>query len=129
MDRDQLTCHCGCKENDATDELFEKLQALEAKFGRSLCVTSGYRCPSWNRNPRVGGSLTSYHVTGQAADIACDMAEMPRLAAIARIVGFGGLGFNVYKGFLHIDLGPIRKFEYDIHGKVTPYAGPKPDCQ
>lgn len=127
MDRDQLACHCGCKQNDASDELFEKLQALEDRFGKGLCITSGFRCSSWNR--RVKGALRSYHTTGQAADVACDMLEMPRLAAIARIVGFGGLGFNVYKSFLHLDLGPIRKFAYDINGKVTPYAGPKSDCQ
>jgi zinc D-Ala-D-Ala carboxypeptidase len=122
MDREQLKCHCGCGQNDATDELFDKLNALEVKLGRQLCVTSGFRCFNWNNDPRVKGSKTSYHTTGQAADIACNVGEQAHVAALARLVGFCGIGFSTYRSFLHLDLGAVRKFAYDENGKVVPYV-------
>lgn len=121
MDRAQLTCLCGCGQNDATDELLEKLNALEEKLGRGLCVTSGYRCVSWNNDKRVGGSKRSFHVTGQAVDIAVPAEEQKHVGALARLVGFFGLGFAPYRGFLHLDLGQVRAWDYDINGKQVPH--------
>lgn len=43
------------------------LQPIREKYGKAIIVTSGYRCPALNA--RVGGSSTSQHVKGQAADI------------------------------------------------------------
>lgn len=43
------------------------LDPLREKFGRPIYVNSGYRCPELNK--AVGGSLTSQHLTGEAADI------------------------------------------------------------
>lgn len=45
----------------------EVLQPIRDKYGKTITVTSGYRCPKLNR--AVGGSTTSQHVFGQAADI------------------------------------------------------------
>jgi len=42
------------------------LKPLRAKVG-AIRVNSGYRCPELNK--KIGGSLNSQHVTGQAADI------------------------------------------------------------
>ena len=47
----------------------EVLQPIRDKIGRPIIVTSGYRSPSVNR--AVGGSRTSQHMSGQAADIIC----------------------------------------------------------
>lgn len=48
------------------------LEPLRALLGPCpLTVTSGYRCP--DLNARVGGSPTSQHLTGQAADL-----QLPR---------------------------------------------------
>ncbi len=43
------------------------LQPIRNKYGKSIIITSGYRCSALNT--RVGGSKTSQHVLGQAADI------------------------------------------------------------
>lgn len=43
------------------------LDPLRTWYGKPLTVSSGYRCPALNK--AVGGSATSQHMTGQAADI------------------------------------------------------------
>jgi zinc D-Ala-D-Ala carboxypeptidase len=43
------------------------LQPIRTKLGRSLVITSGYR-PGW-LNATIGGSATSAHMGGHAADI------------------------------------------------------------
>lgn len=43
------------------------LDPLRTMWGKPLIVTSGYRCPALNK--AVGGSKTSQHMSGQAADI------------------------------------------------------------
>ena len=43
------------------------LDPLREKYGRPIIVSSGYRCQRLNR--AVGGSATSQHVSGEAADI------------------------------------------------------------
>lgn len=53
---------------DNLQELTEKvLDPLREKWGSPLKVTSGYRCR--RLNAAVGGSATSQHMTGEAADI------------------------------------------------------------
>lgn len=47
----------------------EVLQPIRNKYGHSIIVTSGYRCPKLNA--AVGGAKTSQHMKGQAADIKC----------------------------------------------------------
>ena len=56
------------------------LQPLRDNWGKPLHINSGYRCPELNRE--VGGKPTSQHLSGQAADVACDKpVELARLAA------------------------------------------------
>lgn len=43
------------------------LQPIRNQYGKSIVVTSGYRCAALNA--KVGGSSTSQHLKGQAADI------------------------------------------------------------
>lgn len=43
------------------------LQPIRDKYGKSIIVTSGYRCSTLNT--KIGGSRTSQHMKGQAADI------------------------------------------------------------
>lgn len=49
------------------NELMEVLDDLRSKWGGPIRVTSGYRCPEVNK--LVGGSKTSAHLTGFAADL------------------------------------------------------------
>ena len=43
------------------------LDPLREKYGKPINVNGAYRCPELNK--AVGGSKTSQHMTGQAADI------------------------------------------------------------
>lgn len=43
------------------------LQPLRNWYGKPICISSGYRCP--RLNIAVGGSKTSQHLRGEAADI------------------------------------------------------------
>lgn len=49
------------------------LDPLRAIYGKPITVNSGYRCPELNR--AVGGSATSDHVKGFAADITAGSKE------------------------------------------------------
>ena len=46
------------------------LQPLRDYMGESVRVSSGYRSPALNR--KIGGSKSSQHCVGQAADLTCD---------------------------------------------------------
>lgn len=53
---------------DSLTELVDNvLDPLRARYGYPIHVSSGYRCPRLNK--AVGGSPTSQHVKGEAADI------------------------------------------------------------
>ena len=64
-------------DNTPTDKIINNLNTLinnvldpiREKLGRSISVSSGYRCPELNK--AVGGSKTSDHMDGNAADISC----------------------------------------------------------
>ena len=45
------------------------LQPVREKLGFPMTITSGFRCAALNR--LVGGSATSQHMKGEAADIQC----------------------------------------------------------
>lgn len=82
-----------------------RLQALREAFGAPITVTSGYRCPTHNKN--VGGAKGSQHVKGNAADICAeDMARLQIQALLFFPNTIPG------PGFIHVDLGPARKWEY-----------------
>lgn len=91
--------------------LVQLLEVLRAELGHvPIRITSGYRSPDTNR--AAGGASDSEHLTGRAADI--DVAgKSPReVAAVARRVGFTGVG--TYSAHVHVDVRP---------GPVTTWAG------
>ena len=49
------------------NELAQMLETIRKEYNKPIIVTSGYRCK--RLNDIVGGSRTSQHVKGQAADI------------------------------------------------------------
>jgi hypothetical protein len=63
----EFECKDGSHQVRIKRELLEKLQKLREEAGQPVIITSGYRNPS--HNARVGGSPTSRHLTGEAADI------------------------------------------------------------
>jgi uncharacterized protein YcbK (DUF882 family) len=51
------------------EELIKTLDIIREHFGAPITVTSGFR--GWDLNNAVGGSKTSQHCKGQAADLVC----------------------------------------------------------
>jgi len=60
------------------------LDPLRDALGTAIKVNSGYRCPELNR--RIGGSASSQHIQGMAADIQCP--GMSTMQLFQRIVEF-----------------------------------------
>ncbi len=123
---DEFICKCGCgvpsEFKDEDQEIIanlkrlanEVLEPLRTALGNSpLMITSGYRCPRYNR--RVGGAKNSFHLKGLAADVVSkhkSPAEVHRVALQLQKAGkIGGVG--LYKGFTHVDLGPKRTWRGD----------------
>lgn len=91
------------------------LEALEAELGVKLSLTSGYRPEPINS--QVGGVANSQHTTGCAADIySVDMDDFELERCIIDYwyaQGRGGVGRGMaYRGFVHVDLGPVRIWDY-----------------
>lgn len=82
-----------------------KLEALAARLGRSIRVTSGDRTPEYQEKLRSQGyhpAKNSMHLQGKAADIVVEGMTPQEVAPIAREVGFKGIG--IYEdGHLHVD--------------------------
>lgn len=83
------------------------LQPIRTWLGRPITITSGYR-PPW-LNIEIGGSPTSEHVLGRAADfVVAGMSAFETSRAIARLGG--DLPFNQhifeYGAWTHISVAP-----------------------
>lgn len=107
--------HCGTVK--LHPRLVELLEALrETIGGKPIVITSGYRCPE--RNRQVGGAPQSRHLYGDAVDIAVAPTglSIDELAALARRVGFTGIGFYD-DGHLHVDCRPGAPVAWDERKK------------
>ena len=63
-------------------------------------ITSGYRTKAHNK--KVGGSSTSSHLKGLAADISC-VNSVERLLIIAGLLDAGFSRIGIAKDFIHVD--------------------------
>ena len=79
------------------------LQAIREHFGKAVTITSGYR--TGTHNTAVGGSKSSQHLLGKAADI-----QVAGVAAYAEslLPDWGGVGrypvkAGRAKGWVHVD--------------------------
>lgn len=107
----EMECHCGkCLKTIFDANLIRKLDALREDLGRPVVINSGYRCKK--HNDAVGGSPTSQHLLGKAADIKVDKCKingkMLRKMTAAELLpyaekhGFDGIG--LYSWGLHVDV-------------------------
>lgn len=85
------------------DELFRTFETLRERYGESIPITSGYRCPRHNKE--VGGVTYSPHIFGMALDIACkdrDDLETKR-QLLLNINPDIRMGLYYGKNFIHMD--------------------------
>ena len=80
------------------------LDPLRARIGRSIIITSGYR--SQRVNELVGGSKTSQHLSGKAADIHVQGYTPQQMEMVYRTIqmyyDFDQLIFYPSKNIIHI---------------------------
>lgn len=111
----EFSCHgSGCCSTVMIDEqLVEYVQKIRDHFGKPITITSGYRCPTHNRN--VGGATGSRHAKGQAADIVVSGVAPKTVAQYAESIGIKGIGlYETSKDghFVHIDTRTAKSFWY-----------------
>jgi zinc D-Ala-D-Ala carboxypeptidase len=65
------------------------LQPLRDKYGKPINITSGYRSPSLNKT--IGGSTSSQHCFGQAADFTVPKEDAKQVFEILKSMQFDQL--------------------------------------
>lgn len=124
----EFDCHgkgcCSSTEVDA--KLVNYLQKIRDHFGKSVTISSGYRCSRHNKN--VGGATGSYHTKGKAADIYIKGVAPAEIAKYAESIGVLGIGlYETAKDgyFVHIDTRTSKYFWYGQAGAYRSTFGGK----
>lgn len=109
----EFACKDGTDPLFVDSELVQVLQAIRDHFGAPVVITSGYRTAAHNR--AVGGSRSSQHLLGRAADIQVQDTDPLAVAAYAESLmpGWGGVGrypvkAGRAKGWVHVDTRPNK---------------------
>lgn len=100
---------------DIDPSLVDLLHGVTLNLGthRPISILSGYRTPSTNMALKHEGhpaAQHSQHLVARAADIAVEGIAVSRLHGAAARLRQGGVGS--YKGYIHVDTGPIRDWHY-----------------
>lgn len=96
--------------------LFDLLSDLATSLGRpgtEIDIVCGYRTPWSNellRRTTLGVAEHSQHMRGEAIDIRIPGVSTARLRDAALHLHRGGVGYYPQSGFVHVDLGPIRRW-------------------
>lgn len=111
----EFDCHgkgC-CNKTEVDLDLIEILQKIRDHFGKSVHISSGYRCAKHNKN--VGGATGSRHGKGMAADIYIDDIEPAEVAKYAESIDVKGIGLyetDEDGHFVHVDTRTTKSFWY-----------------
>jgi hypothetical protein len=104
---------CPCSTVLVDDKLVEYLQKIRDHFGKTVTITSAYRCPDYNSS--VSKATSSYHTRGMAADIVVSGVTPREVAKYAESIGIKGVGlYETDKDghFVHIDTRTTKSFWY-----------------
>lgn len=102
------------------------LQPLRDWAEASLNISSGYRCPELNK--LVGGSATSQHVKGEAADVWCPVKTPYQLARAVIELGLEFDQMILYPGFVHLSYKLVGKQRMQILYNKS-YRGKSVTCK
>ena len=112
----EFRCRDGTDSILIDEELVVVLQCIREHFGKPVHITSGYRTAA--HNTAVGGSKSSQHLLGRAADIWVEGTTVEAVAAYAEslLVNRGGIGIypkdakhpDRTTGWIHIDTRPNK---------------------
>ena len=103
---------------------FDLLHNLLTRLGRPNAVVDivcGYRTPESNeylrtRGPNTGVAKNSQHTLAKAIDIRIPGVGTRKLRDIALSLQAGGVGYYPISQFVHVDVGPVRKWTFRGHG-------------
>ena len=98
--------------------LFDVLTDLEAELNRpdaEINVICGYRTHETNeglrhRIPHSTVAVKSLHIQAQAIDIRLPGVKTSQLRATALSMRRGGVGYYPGLDFVHVDVGPVRRW-------------------
>ncbi len=94
-----------CKQNKIDHNFVELLDKARALAGIPFIINSGWRCERHNKI--VGGSPTSSHLKGLAADIRC-IDSRSRFLMLTALLKIGFNRFVLYETFIHVDDDPSK---------------------
>lgn len=83
--------------------LAEGLERVRAVLNHPMRISSGYRCPALNMS--IGGSRSSAHMSGLAADFTCPDFGSPRDVAMAIVTAANSIDYDqvIHEGrWVHI---------------------------
>ncbi|MGQ9365997.1 DUF882 domain-containing protein [Azospirillum sp. A39] len=96
--------------------LFDLLHQLQRRLGfrGPVHVISGYRSPATNALLREadtdGVAKFSYHMQGKAIDLRIPGVPLRTLHRAALSLRSGGVGYYSSSNFVHMDVGPVRRW-------------------
>ena len=98
----EFACQDGSDTIFISSALTQVLQQIRMHFGKAIVINSAYRTEAHNR--AVGGSPTSQHLYGLAADIVVQGVPAAEVADYAetQLPDTGGIGR--YPGCTHVDV-------------------------
>jgi uncharacterized protein YcbK (DUF882 family) len=105
--REEFTCRCGCGLMAINPAIVQRLQVIRDIVDLPVLILSGYRCKK--HNDEIRGAKGSQHMLGNAIDFRIEEYSMRHLA-IMLTSWSGGFHFYQAEDFIHIDVGPERRW-------------------
>lgn len=108
----EFRCDCGCglSFKDMDKDFVNGLDAARVIAGVPFVINSSIRCMKHNLSEDVGGSKTSSHPKGLAADIEI-RSSYERFRILHGLKKAGFTRFGVYNTFIHVDDDPGKPKE------------------
>lgn len=103
---EEMQCRCVCSISNVSRSFINRLQKARDIAGIPFPISSGCRCPSWNKNE--GGSEKSDHITTDeiqctGADIKCTNSKNRYIMIKAGLeAGFTRIGIGAW--FIHFGM-------------------------
>jgi len=113
-------------EADYDPKEFDLLHSVMARLGRAnsvIDIVCGYRSPESNeylrdRSASTGVAEHSQHMLSKAIDIRVPGVSTLMLRNAARALGVGGVGYYPVSQFVHVDVGPVREWQFGGFSRV-----------
>lgn len=102
FDSKEFVCKCGCLMDGIDPELLYVLTDIRKWFNKGVLIISGCRCLSYNVS--IGGSHTSQHLFGKAADFKVLGIDQDKVADYLECKYPNKYGIGRYKGRTHLDV-------------------------